>query len=502
MDVTQIDFAGMAGISFGSVIKGIIGIFSLILVGVVFSRNRKAIDWKLVIVGLLMQFVFAICILFVPFVQSVFEFLGKIFIKIMAFTNEGASFLLGDLMNVQSFGYIFAFQVLPTIIFFSALSSLLFYLGVVQKAVEGASWLLRKFMKISGSEGLVLGAHLALMGQTEAPLLVKGYLSKMNVSEIFLIMTAGMATIAGGVLVSYIGMLGGGDPASQLVFAKHLLSASVMAVPGAAVFAKLLVPQTEEVDNVPVIEKNRIGNNVLDAISIGTTDGLRLVLNIAGMLLVFIAFVAFANYLVSKFIGSYSIAGVLLGAAILALMVFSWLIYARKKSGKKLKIAFWVSVGLTVICFVNVISVGLGSSFILNQYLTEISNGQYTQFNFQFIMGLLFSPLVLLMGVAPSDAIAVGQLLGEKTIMNEFVGYQSLANLMQAGVLTNPKSIIMSTYLLCGFANISSIGIQIGGIGSLAPGARPWLTKYGPLAVLAGALVSCMSATMVGLLLG
>jgi len=224
--------------------------------------------------------------------------------------------------------------------------------------------------------------------------------------------------------------------------------------------------------------------------------------NIAGMLLVFIAFVAFANYLVSKFIGSYSISGVLLGVALLALLVFAVMIYGKKKKGKGLKVGFWVSVSLTVICIVNVFSVGLGSDFVLNQYLAEVSDGRYTQFNFQFIMGLIFSPLVILMGIDPSDAIAVGQLLGEKTIMNEFVGYQSLSELMQLGVITNPKSIIMSTYMLCGFANISSIGIQIGGIGSIAPATRPWLTKYGPMAVLAGALVSCMSSTMIGLLLG
>jgi concentrative nucleoside transporter, CNT family len=502
MILAQINYAEMAGISFTSVIKGLIGIVSLIGVAVIFSRNRKAIDWKLVGIGLFVQFLLAICILYVPFAGSVFEFLGKIFIKIMAFTNEGATFLLGGLMDVHSYGYIFAFQVLPTIIFFSALSSLLFYLGVIQKAVQAASWLLRKIMRISGAEGLVLGAHLSLMGQTEAPLLVKGYLSKMNVSEIFLIMTAGMATIAGGVLVSYIGMLGGGDPASQLIFAKHLLSASVMAVPCSAVFAKILIPQTEKVDEIPAIEKSSIGNNFLDAISIGTTDGLRLALNIAGMLLVFIAFVAFANYLVSKFIGSYSVSGVLLGAALIALIVFATLVYGKKKKGKKLQIALWVSVGLTVLCTLNIFSVGLGSDFILNQYLTEISDGRYTQFNFQFIMGLLFSPLVILMGIDPSDAIAVGQLLGEKTIMNEFVGYQSMSVLIQSGIISNPKTIIMSTYLLCGFANISSIGIQIGGIGSIAPNTRPWLTKYGPLAVLAGALVSCMSATMVGMLLG
>ena len=500
MIIAQINMSAMAGISLVSIGKGLVGIASLVLLAVLFSRNRKAIDWKLVVIGLTVQFLLAIGILFVPFFGSIFDFLGRIFIKIMAFTNEGSTFLLGGLMDVKSFGYIFAFQVLPTIIFFSALSSLLFYLGVIQRTVQAASWLLRKILKISGSEGLVLGAHLALMGQTEAPLLVKGYLSRMNASEIFLIMTAGMATIAGGVLVSYIGMLGGGDAVSQLIFAKHLLSASVMAVPGAAVFAKLLFPQTEEVDENTAIEQNKIGTNFLDSIAIGTSDGLRLALNIAGMLLVFIAFVAFANFLVSKFIGSYSVSAVLLSAAILAFMIFAIQVFVKKK--KKFKIAFWVSAFLTVVCTVNVISVGLGDGFILNQYLAEVSGGRYTQFNFQFIMGLLFSPLVMLMGINPSDAISVEQLLGEKTIMNEFVGYQSLAQLVQTGVLTDPKTIIMSTYLLCGFANISSIGIQIGGIGSLAPQARPWLTKYGPLAVLAGTLVSCMSATMVGLLLG
>lgn len=501
MNTNQIDFAAMGGVSLVSVLRGLGGIVALVLVAVIFSKNRKAIDWKLVIAGLAMQFVLAVCILYVPFVQSIFEFLGKIFIKIMAFTGEGATFLLGNLMNVKSFGFIFAFQVLPTIIFFSALSSLLFYLGVIQKAVQAFSWMLRKILRISGSEGLVLGAHIAMMGQTEAPLLIKSYLAKMNLSEVFLVMTAGMATIAGGVLVSYIGMLGGGDPASQLLFAKHLLSASVMAVPGAVVFAKILIPQTEEVNDEPVIEKSKTGTNVLDAISIGTTDGLRLAVNIAGMLLVFIAFVAFANYLVSKFIGSYSISGVIFGLALLLLLIFTWLIYGKKKKGTKLKVYFWISVAISVLSLVNILSIGYGSGFVLNKYLACISQGRYTQFNFQYIIGLLFSPLVILMGISPSDAISVGQLIGEKTIMNEFVGYQSLAELMKAGILTDPKSIIMATYMLCGFANISSIGIQIGGIGSMAPSTRPWLTKYGPVAVLSGTLVSCMSATMVGLLM-
>jgi CNT family concentrative nucleoside transporter len=274
-----------------------------------------------------------------------------------------------------------------------------------------------------------------------------------------------------------------------------------MAAPGAVVFAKIIMPQTEEVKEITSIEKNQVGTNVLDAISNGTTDGLKLAVNVAAMLLVFIAFVAFANYLVSKFIGSYALSDVVLGLTLICLLTFAILVFYKKKTSRKLKIAFWVSAALTVVGVVNLLSVRLGSDFVFNQYLTDLSDGRYTQLNFQFIVGLLFSPIVMLMGITPADAIAVGQLLGEKTIMNEFVAYESLNRLMRAGMFTDPRSIVMSTYMLCGFANISSIGIQIGGIGSLAPSTRPWLTKYGPYVVLAGTLVSCTSATIVGMFL-
>jgi concentrative nucleoside transporter, CNT family len=499
-------FAQIAGISsmpvptLESVLKGLLGIVSLVLIATLFSRKRKAIDWRLVTIGLLVQFGVAVCVLYLPPVQIVFEFFGKIFVKIMGFTGAGASFLFGEVMNTQSFGYIFAFQVLPTIIFFSALTSLLYYLNVIQKVVQALSWCLTKTLRISGAEGMTVAGNIFL-GQTESPLLIKGYLPNMNVSEIFQVMTAGMATIAGGVMASYIGMLGGGDPVQQLIFAKLLLSASVMAAPGAVVFAKIILPQTEEVRETAKVEKFQVGNNILDAISNGTVDGLKLAVNVAAMLLVFIAFVAFANYLISKFVGSFAVADVVLGAALLCVLILALFRWKKKNKSKGIHIAFWVSAVLSIVGLVNVFSANLGSDFILNQYISEMSGGRYTELNFQFIVGLLFSPIVMLMGITPADAIAVGQLLGEKTIMNEFVAYQSLNDLVNAGLLS-PRSVMMSTYMLCGFANISSIGIQIGGIGSLAPSTRPWLTKYGPSVVLAGTLVSCMSATMVGLLFG
>ncbi len=494
----QLNINQLTGITFSSLLRGVVGIFILLLIAFAFSRNRKKIDWKIVLIGLLTQVVLAVSVLYFPPVQIVFDFVGKIFVKIMSFTGAGASFLFGSILNTESFGYIFAFQVLPTIIFFSALTSLLYYLNVIQKVVQVISWCLRKILKVSGAEGLTVAGNIFL-GQTESPLLIKGYLGRMNVSEIFLVMTAGMATIAGGVMASYIGMLGGGDPVTQLAFAKHLLSASIMAAPGAVVFAKIILPQTEKVNETTTVEKNQVGTNILDAISNGTTDGLKLAVNVAGMLLVFIAFVAFANYIVSKFIGSYSVAGVIMGLALLCLLVFGTLVWVKKKTAVKFKIAFWVSAGLSVVAVINILSVNLGGDFILNRFISEVSSGRYTELNFQFIIGLLFSPVVMVMGISPQDAIAVGQLLGEKTIMNEFVAYESLNRLIHDGLLTDPRSVIMSTYMLCGFANISSIGIQIGGIGSLAPSTRPWLTKYGVFAVLAGTLVSCMSATIVGM---
>ncbi len=431
------------GITLMGLLRGLLGLCSLILIAWIFSSNRKAIAWKVVIIGLIIQITLAAGILYLGPVRYVFEFVGKIFVSILDFTKAGSVFLLGGLMNSETYGFIFAFQVLPTIIFFSALTSLLFYLGIIQKIVYALAWLMTKALKISGAESLSVAGNIFL-GQTEAPLMIKAYLEKMNRSEILLVMIGGMATLAGGVLAAYISFLGGNDPVQRLLFAKHLLAASVMAAPGAVIISKILVPQTEAFSSNIEITKDKVGSNVLDAISNGTTEGLKLAVNVAAMLLVFIAFIAFVNFLLLK----------------------------------------------------------TGSLFNLNETVASMTNGQYTVLSLQVILGYLFAPLMWLIGVAGNDIIMIGQLLGEKIIMTEFIGYVSLADLKETARLTNPKSIIMATYMLCGFANFASIGIQIGGIGSLAPGKRVLLSQFGMKALLGGTLASLLSATIIGVILG
>lgn len=430
-------------ISIMSVLRGLLGIASLVGIAWLFSNNRKAISWKVVGIGLMIQLVLAVGILYVPFIQAFFEFFGKIFLTILDFTRAGSQFLLGDLMDTTKVGYVFAFQVLPTIIFFSALTSLLFYLGIIQKVVYALAWVMTKLMNISGMEALSVSGNIFL-GQTEAPLMIKEYLDDMSPSEIFLVMTGGMATIAGGVLAAYISFLGGEDPVQRLVFAKHLLAASVMAAPGAVVFAKLLIPQTKIVNNNIQVSKNKVGKNILDAISNGTTEGVKLAVNVAGMLLVFVAFIAFANYLFGK----------------------------------------------------------VGGLTGLNDWIIRITDGRNTDLSLQFILGYAISPLMWLIGVSAEDMVYAGSLLGQKVIMTEFIGYVDLAHLKATGAFHEMKSIIMCTYFLCGFANFASIGIQIGGIGGLTPKNKPLLAQFGMRALLAGTLASLLSATVVGMIIG
>lgn len=432
-----------SNISLMSVFRGLLGIVTLLGIAWLFSGNRKAISWKIVGVGLTIQLLLAVGILYVPFVQAIFEFFGKIFITILDFTRAGSQFLLGDLLDTTKSGYIFAFQVLPTIIFFSALTSLLFYLGIIQKVVYGMAWVMTKLMNISGMESLSVAGNIFL-GQTEAPLMIKEYLDDMTPSEIFLVMTGGMATIAGGVLAAYISFLGGEDPVQRLVFAKHLLAASVMAAPGAVVFAKMLMPQTDKVKGDIAVSKTKVGKNVLDAISNGASEGVKLAVNVAGMLLVFVAFIAFANYL---FVKAGSIVGV-------------------------------------------------------NEWITQVTGGRSTELTLQFILGYAISPVMWLIGICPQDIVHAGSLLGQKVIMTEFIAYVDLAALKSAGAFTEMKSVIMCTYFLCGFANFASIGIQIGGIGSLTPKNKPLLAKFGMRALLAGTLASLLSATVVGMIIG
>jgi len=432
------------GFSLNSLFRGILGMVALLGIAYIFSSNRKAINWKTIGIGLGVQLILAIGVLKVGFVKTAFEFVGSLFVKVLDFTRAGSEFLLGGMMNVDNFGFIFLFQVLPTIIFFSALTSLLFYLGIIQIVVKGMATVLTKLMNISGPEGLSTAGNIFL-GQTEAPLMIKAYLEKMNRSEIFLVMTGGMATVAGGVLAAYISFLGGNDPVLRLEFAKHLLAASVMAAPGAIIISKILCPQTESVNTDVEVTKEKIGSNILDAIVTGTTEGLKLAANVAAMLLVFIAFIAMINYTFGK-------------------------------------IGLWTG---------------------LNDVIA--ANTPYKSFSLETILGIIFSPLMWLIGIAKEDMMLMGQLLGIKLAASEFVGYIQLAELKNVANevhFTFNKSVIMATYMLCGFANFASIGIQIGGIGSLAPNQRKTLSEFGLKAVLGGSLASLLSATIAGMIIG
>lgn len=443
------------GFSVQSLWRGILGMIVLIIIAFLFSANRLAIQWKKVGIGLALQLLIAIGVLKVNFVKAIFEFVGGIFIEILEYTKAGSKFLFEGLVaDMNTFGYIFAFQVLPTIIFFSALTSLLFYLGIIQWVVKVLAKILTSFLGISGMESLSVAGNIFL-GQTEAPLLIKAYLEKMNRSEILLVMIGGMATVAGAVLAAYIGFLGGGDKELELVFAKHLLAASVMAAPGAIVISKILYPQTEEVNTDVRVSQERIGTNLLDAIANGTTEGLRLAVNVGGMLLVFVAIIALINGILG-FVGGFD-----------GIEYFGWTFTSLD----------------TIIA----------------------NNTVYQGFSLEFILGYMFAPLMWLIGVASEDMALMGQLLGIKLAASEFVGYIQLAELKSvtsAIHLNYNKSVIMATYMLCGFANFASIGIQIGGIGSLAPGQRKTLSEFGMKALIGGTIASLMSANIAGMIIG
>ncbi|TLX77794.1 Na+ dependent nucleoside transporter [Labilibacter sediminis] len=434
-----------AAFSYLSILRGAIGMGILIGIAWLFSSNKKAINWKTVGIGILAQLVLALGILKLKWVQFIFELISKLFVQVINFTEAGTSFLFKSFGAgvIESPLINFAITILPTIIFFSALTSVLFYFGIIQKLVYVLALLLTKLMQISGAESLSVAGNIFL-GQTESPLMIKAYLEKMNRSEMLLVMSGGMATLAGGVLAVYIKILGAGNAAQELLYAKHLLAASVMAAPGVIVISKILLPQTEPINTEVKISKDKIGKNILDAISKGTNEGLRLAVNVGAMLLVFIAFIAMANYIFFK-IGHYS---------------------------------------------------------GLNEIITSTTNGQYSEFSLQFILGYIFAPLMWIIGVCAEDIDLVGRVLGEKIIMTEFIGYVSLGELKESAAFAQQKSILIATYVLCGFANFASIGIQIGGIGALAPNQQLTLTQLGMRALLAGTLASLLSATIVGIILG
>ena len=407
------------------------------------SSKKKHINWRTILIALGMQIVFAVLVLRVPFINSAFDWMASMFVKVLQFARFGSEFLFGSLVaDPNTFGFIFAFQVLPTIVFFSALSSILYYLGVLQLVVKGMAWIMAKTLKLSGPESLSTAGNIFL-GQTEAPLLVKPYIENMTRSEILCIMAGGMATIAGGVFAAYIGFLGGDDPQLQVYFAKHLLTASIISAPAAIMASKLLLPETEKVHNADTLDMVKSeATNLLDAISLGTTDGLKLAVNVGVMLLVFTALIYLANGVLMKF----------------------------------------------------------GEIGGLNEWVVSITDGKYEGFNFTFILGVIFSPVAWLLGTPAHDIMQVGQLLGQKTMINEFVAYAELHTINNSANPMDPKSVLIATYALCGFANFASIGIQIGGISSMAPNQRKTLTELGIYSLIAGTIACFFTAIIAGTL--
>lgn len=436
-----------------NILRGLLGVACMLGLCYALSRNRKAIDWKLVGGGLALQLILAILILQVDIVYAGFDFVADRFVDLLNFTEAGATFLFGawpaeawieqmDFSNGEripfKLGYMFAFKVLPTVVFFSAFSAILFYLGILQKIIYGFAWLMSRFMHLSGAESTAAAANV-FIGQTEAPLVVKPYLEDMSKSEIMCLMTGGMATIAGGVFALFVALLGPD-------FAIHFLTASIISAPAAIVAAKMLYPEPEpeKISTNIEVPKEKLGNNLLDAISIGTTDGVRLAVNVGAMLLVFIALIALLN-------------GILLG---------------------------------------------IGDLTNLNAMIESSTGGRFQGLNLEYILGLVFAPIAWLLGVPSQDIMVIGQLLGKKTVINEVVAYADLSAIQgrDSVIDLHPKSVLIATYALCGFSNFSSIGIQIGGISALAPGQRKTLTEFGILALVGGTVACFITAAIAGML--
>lgn len=431
-----------------TVLFGIFGILVLLGIAWLFSDSKKTVNWRIVGTGIGLQLIFAVFVILTPWGSVVFDAIGSFFVKIISFTFDGAAFVFGALASQETFGnafpegirsegvgFIFAFQVLPTIIFFASLMAVLYHLGLMQKIVQGMAWVMAKVMRVSGAEAISVAANV-FIGQTEAPLVVRPYVSPMTRSELLTLMVGGMATIAGGVLAAYVSLLGGTDPALQLYYAKHLLSASLMAAPATIVIAKILVPEREVSKTMGTVKVmvEKTSSNVIEAAATGASDGLKLALNVGAMLLAFIALI----------------------------FMFNWVLTS----------VFTDLLGLTI----------KGEPITL-----------------EILLGYLLSPIAWIIGVPWEDAVTVGSLIGQKIVLNEFIAYLNLSNLIPTGVLSE-KAVIISTYALCGFANFSSIAIQIGGIGGIAPDRRADLAKFGLRAVLGGSLATFMTATIAGVL--
>ncbi|MBY0433552.1 MAG: NupC/NupG family nucleoside CNT transporter [Cyclobacteriaceae bacterium] len=430
-------------------LRGLLGLLFIVAIAYGLSGNRKKVDWKLVAIGIAIQIIFGLLIGKVEEARLVFKYVGDKFVYFLGFAQRGAEFLFGDLAKnsadnpgvKHSLGFLFAFQALPNVIFISAITTGLYYLGVLQKIVFGFAWVMAKTMRLSGAESLSAAANI-FMGQTEAPLLVRPFIAKMTNSELHCLMVGGMATIAGSVLGAYVSFLGGGDPAEQSKFASYLLSASIMNAPAAIVLSKIFLPETEpeKIDRSLQTNKEKIGVNLVDAIASGAADGLKLALNIAAMLVAFIAIIYALNWILVDFVGA------LTG---------------------------------------------------LNEWVRESTAGTYQGFSMQYILGQIFRVFAFCMGVDWGESLQVGSLLGQKMVINEFVAYLDLATMKSAGSLSE-KSVRIATYALCGFANFSSIAIQIGGIGGMAPGRQGDLSRLGLRAMIAASLATMMTATIAG----
>jgi CNT family concentrative nucleoside transporter len=442
--------------TFSHVLRGLLGIAAFVGLATLLSDNRKAIAWRVVVMGLALQIAFAALVIYFGPVRALVEWVGARFVDLLGFTNEGSKFVFGSLADQGKHGVVFAIGILPSIIFFSAFSSMLYYLGILQKVVYAFAWVMSRTMRLSGAETLSASANIFL-GQTEAPLLIKPYLAAMTRSEILCIMTGGMATIAGAVMIAYISFLGGSDPGEQVRFATHLITASVISAPAALMTAKILVPQTEPVDRSLEISREKIGTNLLDAICLGTTDGLRLALNVGAMLIVFTALVAMTN------------------------AMLGWIGHPH---------TFAVG-GRTLFDYPGI-----------DRWIESATGGTFKSLSLEFVLGLLYAPIAWLIGIDNRDLMVSGSLLGTRTVLNEFVAYLQMGQMKSAGVYANPRNLVIMTYALCGFANIVSIGIQVGGIGALAPNQRGNLAKLGVKAMVGGTIACLLTACVAGMLIG
>jgi CNT family concentrative nucleoside transporter len=426
----------------GHVLFGLFGLAVLVAIAFCFSNNKRQVDWKLVGTGVALQIVFAAIVLKVPLGRDVFDAIATGFVRLLDYVDVGSRFIFGSLLDSEKFGVIFAVKVLPTIVFFAALTGVLYHLGVMQQIVKGMAWVITKVMRVSGAETTSVCASV-FIGQTEAPLTIKPYIERMTQAELMTVMIGGMAHIAGSVMAAYVAMLGGDDPAQRMFYAKHLLTASVMAAPATMVLAKILVPETQEplTRGTVKIEVEKTTANVIDAAATGAGDGLKLAMNVGAMLLAFIALIALINGPVQ-----------------------------------------WVGT--------------IGGEHSVNAWLTA-SMGHPVALSLETIFGWVLAPVAWLIGVPWQDATLVGSFIGQKVVINEFVAYADLARHLNELL---PQSRLIATYALCGFANFSSIAIQIGGIGGLAPNRRGDLARLGLRAVLGGSIATFMTATIAGVL--